>query len=57
MEAIFGSASVFVIIFLAILAVCWFLLPFAIFGVKPRLDRIIEELVKANKLSLAKLNS
>lgn len=49
MEAIFGSASVFVIIFIAIWAVLWFLLPFAIFGIKPRLDRIIEELVKANK--------
>jgi len=49
MEAIFGSGSVFVIIFLAVLAVCWFLLPFAIFGIKPRLDKIIQELVKANE--------
>ena len=48
MEAIFGSASVFIIVFLAIWAVLLFLLPFAIFGIKGRLDRIIEELVKAN---------
>lgn len=48
MEAIFGSVSVFVIILLIVLAVCWFLLPFAIFGIKGKLDRIIKELVKAN---------
>ena len=36
-------------IFFIVWAVLWFLLPFAIFGIKPRLDRIIEELSKLNR--------
>ena len=36
-------------IFFIVWAILWFLLPFAIFGVKSRLDRMIEELAKLNK--------
>ena len=35
--------------FLFVLAVLWFLLPFAVFGSKRRLDRIVDELQALNK--------
>jgi hypothetical protein len=35
--------------FLFVLAVLWFLLPFAVFGSKPRLDKMIAELQTLNK--------
>lgn len=35
--------------FLFVLAVLWFLLPFAVFGSKPRLDKLITELQTLNK--------
>ncbi|MEJ2362684.1 MAG: hypothetical protein P8Z75_14950 [Gammaproteobacteria bacterium] len=37
-----GSAGIAIIIFLAILSILWFLLPFAVFGIKKRLDKLIE---------------
>lgn len=36
-----GVVGLFVVIFLVILAVLWFVLPFAVFGIKGRLDTLI----------------
>jgi hypothetical protein len=43
-------------LFLLVLAVLWFLLPFAIFGTKDRLKLIIDELKKINT-ELVKINT
>ena len=37
----FGLLSMAVAIFLGVLGILWFILPFAIFGTKDRLDRLI----------------
>ena len=43
MDGLFaGTFGLILIIFLVIAAVLWFLLPFAIFGIKTRLDTMIE---------------
>ena len=63
MGAMFGGIFGLVIfLFLLVLAILWFILPFAIFGIKPKLDKILEELDKTNRLlaafsSAAKLTS
>ena len=50
MGAMFGGIFGLVIfLFLLVLAILWFILPFAIFGIKPKLDKIIEELDKTNR--------
>jgi type II secretory pathway component PulM len=36
-------------VFLFVLAILWFLLPFAIFGTKDRLDAILQEMKALNK--------
>ena len=36
--ALSGGFGLIVVIFLVVLAILWFCLPFAIFGTKPRLD-------------------
>lgn len=51
----FGGALIFVILFLIVLGILWFLLPFAIFGTKARLDLLITE-VRATKHELRELN-
>ena len=38
-----GSFGILIILFLFILAILWFLLPFAIFGTKDKLDLLITE--------------
>ncbi len=38
-----GSFGILIILFLFILAILWFLLPFAIFGTKDKLDLLIAE--------------
>ena len=52
----FGEVSTMiwlvVIIFLFVLAVLWFLLPFAVFGVKKLLTELIAEQRKTNALLL-----
>jgi hypothetical protein len=50
--AALGTAWIFVVLFLVVLAILWFLLPFAIFGTKRRLDELIEEHKKTNTLLL-----
>ena len=52
MNGLFGfGATVWLVLFcfLFVLAVLWFLLPFAVFGSKSRLDKIIGELQTLNK--------
>ncbi|MCH7681141.1 hypothetical protein IID10_17550 [candidate division KSB1 bacterium] len=41
--------SVLVIIFLVVLAILWFILPFAIFGIKPLLNKLLAELEETNQ--------
>lgn len=45
-----GLLGLVVGIFLLVLAILWFILPFAIFGIKPKLDMILTDLNKTNKL-------
>ena len=47
-DPFFSSMGFIFVIFGLIIAVLWSLLPFAVFGIKQRLDRIIEELEKLN---------
>jgi biopolymer transport protein ExbB/TolQ len=42
--------ELFVMLFLIVLGVLWFLLPFAVFGVKDRLDQLIKAQRKTNEL-------
>ena len=51
-----GSFGIFVVLFLFILALLWFLLPFAIFGTKDKLDLLIAESRKTNA-ELARLGA
>ena len=44
-----GGVGLVVLIFLLILAILWFLLPFAIFGTKGKLDDIKSELQNTNQ--------
>ena len=49
-EFLGGGFGLVVIVFLFILAVLWFLLPFAIFGTKDKLTELIAESKKTNEL-------
>ncbi len=42
--------GIFVLVFLFVIFMTWCLLPFAIFGIKDRLDELIEEQKKTNAL-------
>jgi hypothetical protein len=42
--------GIWVALFVVVWAVLWLLLPFAIFGTKARLDRLIELTISQNKL-------
>ncbi len=54
MGALFsGIFGIVIFLFLLVLAILWFILPFAIFGIKPKLDMILQELDKTNKLLAA----
>jgi hypothetical protein len=48
MEQTLGGIYVFVVLFLVVLAILWFILPFAIFGTKSKLDALIVETKKTN---------
>lgn len=50
MADLFGGIGVFWILFLGALGVLWFLLPFAVFGIKGRLDAQIAEQERTNRL-------
>ncbi len=49
MEA-FGVLTVIGVVFLIILAILWFLLPFAVFGTQPKIEKLIEEAKRTNAL-------
>ena len=38
-----GTFGIVIILFLTVLVILWFLLPFAVFGIKGRLDQIIDQ--------------
>ena len=48
MDQTFGGIYLFIFLFLVVLAILWFLLPFAVFGTKPKLDQLIAETKKTN---------
>lgn len=54
--AILGSFGLIVIIFLIVLAILWFLLPFAVFGIKTRIDES-NQLSKEILIELKYLNA
>jgi hypothetical protein len=56
MEALGGGLSIIVMLFLLVLGVLWFCLPFAIFGTKDKLDHLISETINTNQL-LVDLNT
>lgn len=45
-----GTVGAILIAFLVVLAIAWFLLPFAMFGLKPRIDELTKETRKTNAL-------
>ncbi len=49
MAETFGSLYVLVVIFSLIFAVLWLILPFAIFGIKPLLNKLLVELKETNQ--------
>ena len=51
-EGVSTAVWLVIIIFLFVLAVLWFLLPFAVFGVKKLLMQLIAERKKTNDLLL-----
>ena len=55
-DPFFSSMGFMFVILGLVIAALWSLLPFAVFGIKHRLDRIIEELEKLNS-KVAKLES
>ncbi|KAF1721958.1 hypothetical protein [Pseudoxanthomonas wuyuanensis] len=60
MDALFGSSNpagllggafgLFVILFLLVLGILWFVLPFAVFGIKPLLRQLIVEQKRTNEV-------
>lgn len=46
--------GLFIFIFLVILGILWFVLPFAVFGIKSRMDKLIAE-TRATKAALREL--
>jgi hypothetical protein len=54
--SMFAGFSLIVTVFLVILAILWFMLPFAIFGTKDKLDELIAE-SKATNEHLAALRA
>ena len=45
-----GPIAIVIAIFALVLGILWFLLPFAVFGVKARLDKLIAETSRQNVL-------
>ena len=52
-----GAGYVLVLLFLVALAVLWFLLPFAVFGIKDKLTRIAKLLEHQNSLLALQIDS
>lgn len=49
MEALSGGVVLAIVFFLLLLAILWIILPFAVFGIKNRLDTIIKVADKASE--------
>jgi len=52
-ELLNGGVGLGIILFLLVLAILWFLLPFAIFGTKDKLSELIAETKKTNDQLIA----
>ena len=50
MDETLGGLYIFVVLFFFVLAVLWFLLPFAIFGTKDKLNLLILETQRTNEI-------
>jgi len=48
MEMFAGVLGVFAFFFLVLLAILWIALPFAVFGVSKRLDKVLKEIQTTN---------
>ena len=48
MEMFAGVLGVFAFFFLVLLAILWIVLPFAVFGVSKRLDKVLKEIQTTN---------
>lgn len=48
MEIFAGVLGVFAFFFLVLLAILWIVLPFAVFGVSKRLDKVLKEIQTTN---------
>lgn len=57
MAEVIGGIGFFWMVFLIALGVLWFLLPFAVFGIKARLDAQIIEQERTNQLLLELIES
>lgn len=57
MAEVIGGIGLFWMVFLIALGVLWFLLPFAVFGIKARLDTQIGEQEKTNQLLVELIES
>ncbi|ANO50691.1 hypothetical protein [Woeseia oceani] len=49
MDPAAGGLYLIIVLFLVILGILWFLLPFAVFGTKAKLDALIAETRKTNE--------
>ena len=49
MDQTLGGLYLVIVLFLLVLAVLWFFLPFAIFGTKDKLNELIRETRRTNK--------
>jgi hypothetical protein len=50
MESLGPVAILLVAVFLIVLTIAWIILPFALFGIKPLLRELLEEVRKTNNL-------
>lgn len=57
MAEVIGGIGLFWVVFLIALGVLWFLLPFAVFGIKARLDTQIVEQERTNQLLVELIES
>jgi len=57
MAEVIGGIGLFWVVFLIALGVLWFLLPFAVFGIKARLDKQIVEQERTNQLLVELIES
>ena len=45
-----GVLYAFVVLFLVVLGILWFFLPFAVFGTQPKIERLIQEAKVTNEI-------